>query len=60
MVCPKLLQMYTLQQIGQSLTATFDKRLIMTSSEKLLKIDSFPGTNFSGIYGHEAMDDHIT
>ncbi len=31
-----------------------DKGLIMKLSNKLQKIDSFPGANFAGMYGHEA------
>ncbi|KAL7471522.1 hypothetical protein ACHAXS_011825 [Conticribra weissflogii] len=29
----------------------------MKPSKELLKIDSFLGTNFVGVYGHEAKDD---
>ncbi len=38
---------------------TSDKGSTMKPSEKLLKIDSFPGAKFPGIYGHEAMDDPV-
>ncbi len=41
------------------LRATSDKGLIMKPSEKLLKIDSFPDANFSGMYGHEVMDNPV-
>ncbi len=33
--------------------------LITKPSEKLVKIDSFPNANFSGMYGHEVMDDPV-
>ncbi len=31
----------------------------MRHSENLLEIDSFPDANFAGMYGHEAMDNHV-
>ncbi|KAL7447984.1 hypothetical protein ACHAXS_000120 [Conticribra weissflogii] len=45
-----LVHKHILKQIGCHLNS--DKGLIMKPSEKLLKVDSFPYANFSGIYGH--------
>ncbi len=59
MFCPKLVHEQALKQIGHYLKATADKGLIMKPSEKLLKIDSFPDTDFAGMYRHEAMDDPV-
>ncbi len=59
MFCPKLVHKHALKGIGCYHKATFDKELIMTPSEKLLKIDSFLDANFAGMYGHEAMDDPV-
>ncbi len=57
--CPKLVHKQALKQIGHYLKATADKGLIMMPSEKLLKIDSFPDTDFAGMYGHKTMDDPV-
>ncbi len=59
MFCPKLVHKQALKQIGRYLKATANKGLIIKPSEKLLKIDSFPDANFSGMYGHKAMDDPV-
>ncbi len=48
---------HAFKQGGCHLKAHSDKRLIMKPSEKLLKIDSFPGVNFTGIYQHKATND---
>ncbi len=31
----------------------------MKLSDKLLIINSFPDTNFAGVFGHEAIDDPV-
>ncbi len=59
MFFPKLMHEQALKQIGHYLTATFEKGSIMKPSEKLSMLDSFPDTNFAGMYGHESMDDPI-
>ncbi len=56
---PKLVHKHALKQIGCYLKATSDKELITKPSEKLLKMDSLPGTDFAGIYGHKAMDNPV-
>ncbi len=33
--------------------------MIIVLSEKVFKIDSFPGADFAGIYGHDAMGDPV-
>lgn len=56
--CPEVVHKHGLKQIGCYPNTAADKRLIMKPSKELLKIDSFLGTNFVGVYGHEAKDDH--
>ncbi len=57
--CPRLVHKHTLKQIGCYLKATSGKALIMKTSKKLLMIDSFPDTNFAGMYRHKAVDDPV-
>ncbi len=46
---------HALEQIGHYLKAWADKGLI--TSQRIIEIDSFPDSDFTGIYGHKAMND---
>ncbi len=59
MVSPRFVYEHALKYVDHYLKADSDKGFIMKPSEKLLKIDSFPDTNFDGMYRHEAMDDPV-
>ncbi len=49
MFCPKLVHEQALKQIGHYLKATGDNGLIMKTSEKRLKIESFLDDNSAGM-----------
>ncbi len=56
MLCPKHWHKIALKQIGRYLRATRDLGLILNPLQEL-KIDTYPDTNFAGMYGHEKTTD---
>ncbi len=59
MVCPRLVYIHALKQIGHNMKATSGIGLIMKPSDKLTKIDSFQDADFAGMYRHEDIDDPV-
>ena len=48
-----------LKQISRYLKLTRDCGLILNTNRELFNIDSYPGVYFSGMYGHDNLDDPV-
>jgi hypothetical protein len=57
MFCPKHLHEIALKWIGCYLKQTSDSRMVMNPSSNVCKIDTYPDTDFAGMYGHEDHTD---